>query len=70
MRMVRQNTSGGLVGVIGFSAGGHIASYVASRGVGPWRPDLQILVAPTIDTAGWKHPWPSEERFSHLYCRQ
>jgi len=41
-------TSTGLVGVIGFSAGGHLASTVATHTTGDERPAFQILFYPVI----------------------
>eukprot|EP00931_Biecheleriopsis_adriatica_P044989 TRINITY_DN25784_c0_g1_i1.p1 TRINITY_DN25784_c0_g1~~TRINITY_DN25784_c0_g1_i1.p1 ORF type:complete len:318 (-),score=27.75 TRINITY_DN25784_c0_g1_i1:69-1022(-) len=52
------------IGVMGFSAGGHLASYAATRSAAPWRPDAQILVYPCIDTTkpeSW--PWQTHEGF-------
>lgn len=58
------------VGVMGFSAGGHLASYAATHGSGDTRPDYQILFYPVITMeAGKTHagsrqnllgPTPSE----------
>lgn len=54
----------GKIGVIGFSAGGHLASYAATRSALPWRPNAQILVYPTIDTTKPDYwPWKAEEGF-------
>lgn len=36
------------VGIMGFSAGGHLASTVATRSIGNARPDFQILFYPVI----------------------
>lgn len=36
------------VGVMGFSAGGHLASYAATHEVGDTRPDFQVLFYPVI----------------------
>lgn len=52
----------GRVGVIGFSAGGHLASYAAARADPALRPGLQVLVYPAIDTLsphddGAIEPW-------------
>jgi len=65
------------VGVIGFSAGGHLASYAAARAEPAIRPRLQVLVYPAIDTLsphgdGDIDPWdpckgyPAPETSSHL----
>jgi acetyl esterase/lipase len=52
------------IGVMGFSAGGHLASYAATRSASPWRPNAQILVYPTIDCTkpDW-WPWNAKEGF-------
>lgn len=52
------------VGVIGFSAGGHLAGSAAVSRDASVRPDAQILVYPTIDVekpAWW--PWKAKEGF-------
>merc|ERR1712048_209762 len=38
------------VGVVGFSAGGHLAAYAAVKSEDNVRPKLQVLVYPAIDT--------------------
>lgn len=53
LRLVRRNAAAwgikpGEVGIMGFSAGGHLASTVATRGRGEARPDFQILFYPVI----------------------
>lgn len=53
MRYLREHseechTSTGMVGVIGFSAGGHLASTVATHTTGDERPAFQILFYPVI----------------------
>ena len=53
VRMLRANASRwnidpGRVGIIGFSAGGHLASYVATNSRGDARPDFQCLFYPVI----------------------
>ena len=53
MRYLRENgeeynVSTGLVGVIGFSAGGHLASTVATHTTGDEKPAFQILIYPVI----------------------
>lgn len=65
------------IGVIGFSAGGHLASYSALRADPCVRPKLQVLVYPAIDVlspheGGSIEPWraslgyPSVESSTHL----
>lgn len=65
------------VGVLGFSAGGHLASYAAARAEPELRPKLQVLVYPGIDTtsphdAAAFDPWyaslgqPPAEASTHL----
>jgi len=65
------------VGIMGFSAGGHLASYAALRADLEIKPKLQILVYPAIDTlspheGGSIDPWdaeagyPPHETSSHL----
>mmetsp|Transcript_86348 Transcript_86348/g.270173 ORF Transcript_86348/g.270173 Transcript_86348/m.270173 type:complete len:237 (+) Transcript_86348:1748-2458(+) len=65
------------VGVIGFSAGGHLASYAAAMAETGIRPRLQVLVYPAIDTLsphedGDIDPWdpgmgyPPPETSTHL----
>merc|ERR1712151_1035670 len=52
------------VGVLGFSAGGHLAGFLAGREDRYVRPDAQVLVYPTIDVAKptwW--PWKVDEGF-------
>mmetsp|Transcript_23472 Transcript_23472/g.67248 ORF Transcript_23472/g.67248 Transcript_23472/m.67248 type:complete len:366 (+) Transcript_23472:71-1168(+) len=56
------------VGVIGFSAGGHLASFAASCAEAELRPALQILVYPSIDTetprkSGDIDPWFPERGY-------
>ena len=61
LRLVRRNAQGwGIktndVGIMGFSAGGHLASYVATHGKGETRPDFQILFYPVITMMdGYSH---------------
>uniref|UniRef100_A0A7S0B6X6 Alpha/beta hydrolase fold-3 domain-containing protein n=1 Tax=Pyrodinium bahamense TaxID=73915 RepID=A0A7S0B6X6_9DINO len=65
------------VGIMGFSAGGHLASYAALRADLEVRPKLQVLVYPAIDTLspheeGAIDPWdadagyPPPETSTHL----
>jgi len=65
------------VGVLGFSAGGHLASYAALRAEAGLRPRLQVLVYPAIDTLSPREgdaiePWrasagfPPVETSTHL----
>jgi len=62
------------VGVMGFSAGGHLASSAATRSDSTWRPDLQVLLYPTIDTTkpDWwpwdaSAGWPAPTDSTHLH---
>jgi acetyl esterase/lipase len=53
MRMVRANAEAwhvktNQVGIMGFSAGGHLASTIATHSTGDARPDFQILFYPVI----------------------
>ena len=53
IRLVRRNARGwhvdpGQVGVMGFSAGGHLASTVATHATGDAKPNFQILFYPVI----------------------
>ena len=53
LRTVRQhaaewNIKKGDVGIMGFSAGGHLASTIATHGKGAARPDFQVLFYPVI----------------------
>ena len=53
LRIVRRNAeawhiNAGEVGIMGFSAGGHLASTVATQSRGDARPDFQILFYPVI----------------------
>ena len=53
MRLVRQhakewNVKADQVGIMGFSAGGHLASTIATRSKGDAKPDFQILFYPVI----------------------
>lgn len=53
IRMVRRNAEAwnvnpSLVGIMGFSAGGHLAATVATHAQGQARPDFQILFYPVI----------------------
>lgn len=82
MRLVRSNSTAWRVdrkrvGVIGFSAGGHLAAMIANSEDALVRPDLQILVYPAIDTtkpAWW--PWRADQGFPppedspHLFAGQ
>lgn len=61
MKLVRQNASAWKidrenVGIMGFSAGGHLASTVATHSKGEAKPDFQILFYPVITmTEGITH---------------
>lgn len=53
LRMVRRHAKAwhiapGQVGIMGFSAGGHLASAVATQGKGDAKPDFQLLFYPVI----------------------
>lgn len=53
IRLVRRNSAAwgikaGQVGVMGFSAGGHLASTIATHSKGDAKPDFQILFYPVI----------------------
>jgi len=65
------------IGIVGFSAGGHLAAYAALRADSEIKPKLQILVYPAIDTLSphdcdSMEPWnaengyPPHETSSHL----
>jgi len=69
LRLVRGNATAwrvdrSRVGVIGFSAGGHLAGVAATSGDSSVRPNAQILVYPCIDTTkpDW-WPWTTAEGF-------
>merc|ERR1711865_1229124 len=53
------------IGVLGFSAGGHLAGMGANSKKPEVRPDAQILIYPTIDVTkpDW-WPWRVEEGFA------
>lgn len=52
----RWNIQPGNVGIMGFSAGGHLASTVATHATGEARPDFQVLFYPVISMQeGWTH---------------
>lgn len=66
------------IGVMGFSAGGHLASYAALRSAPKLRPALQVLIYPAIDTLSPREseamdPWdpklgyPPPETTTHLH---
>lgn len=61
MRILRDRFPRSLVGVQGFSAGGHLASTAATHyGDAVTRPDFQILFYPVITVTGYNaHPWSS-----------
>lgn len=53
MKLVRKNATAwkintNNVGIMGFSAGGHLASMIATQGKGDAKPDFQILFYPVI----------------------
>lgn len=56
------------VGVIGFSAGGHLAAYAAAKAEPAIRPKFQILVYPAIDTLSPRksdamEPWRASQGY-------
>lgn len=62
------------IGVLGFSAGGHLAAYAAVCAEAHIRPKLQVLVYPCIDTLSpeeraWRaeQGYPAKEDSPHLY---
>lgn len=61
---VAWRVDGRRVGVMGFSAGGHLASMAATTEDLAWRPNAQILVYPSIDVTkpDW-WPWKAAEGF-------
>lgn len=69
MQTIRSNASAwridrDRIGVLGFSAGGHLAGFAAVSQEASLRPNLQILVYPTIDVTkpDW-WPWTTKEGF-------
>lgn len=62
MRYVRGRFPGALVGIQGFSAGGHLAATAATHyDDAVTRPDFQILFYPVIAVSGPNsHPWSSK----------
>ena len=53
----------GRVGVMGFSAGGHLASYIATHGTGDTHPDFQVLIYPVITLESGKTHVGSRNHF-------
>lgn len=56
------------IGVIGFSAGGHLAAYAALKADTDIRPKLQVLVYPAIDTLSPREsdamdPWRADQGY-------
>lgn len=63
LRILRQRYPDSKVGIMGFSAGGHLASTAATHFVDDvTRPDFQILFYPVIEMSGKNsHPWSREK---------
>lgn len=63
LRLVRRQAKAwhidpGQVGIMGFSAGGHLASTIATHGRGDAKPDFQILFYPVITMdLSYTHRW-------------